>query len=129
MPVKRLVEKIATKPEVKSYVIDVLEAFQHMDDHKLNTLLVDELRYENLDKKDFIYQQKNIFSIFKNAGDTFLELSTNICTGCLCSEPVFVLTGNTSNKKYAIYMQFTKGEITDVFRCSEQSQGLGLMPF
>ena len=129
MPVKKLVEKITTKPEVKSYIIEVLEAFQNMNTNKLNTLLDEGLRYENLEKKEFIYQQKNIFSVFKNAGDTRLELSTNICTGCLCSEPVFVLTGNKSNKKYAIYMQFTKGEITDIFRCAEQSQGLGLMPF
>ena len=69
-----------------------------------------------------------IFKEFKSKADTYLNLTTNICTGCLCSEPVFVLTGNNSGHKYAIYIQFTQGEITDIYRCSEQSNAFNCLP-
>ncbi|MGB6267871.1 MAG: hypothetical protein WBF67_02590 [Olleya sp.] len=101
-----------------------------MDYHKLNDLLDEEAYYEDMKKTAFIYKQMQIFKELQKRGDTYLNLSTNICTGCLCSEPVFVFTGNTSGLKYAVYVQFTQGEITDIYRCSEQSDWLdGRMPF
>jgi len=130
MQAQELVQKIATKEDVKSYLILVLEAFQNMDYHKLNDLLDDEAYYEDMKKTAFIYKQMQIFKELRKKGDTNLLISTNICTGCLCSEPVFVFTGNNSGLKYAIYVQFTEGDITDIFRCSEQSDWLdGMLPF
>ena len=108
MQAKTLIHKIATTQETKSYLIQVLEAFQNMDHHKLNDLLDEDTYYEDFKKPAFIYQQMQYFKEFQKLGDTKLNLSTNICTGCLCSEPVFVLTGNTSGHKYAIYIQFNK---------------------
>tara|TARA_R110002033_G_scaffold30249_4_gene67217 strand:+ start:6156 stop:6548 length:393 start_codon:yes stop_codon:yes gene_type:complete len=128
MQAQELVHKIATTQEIKSYLVQVLEAFQNMDYHKLNDLLDEEAYYEDIKKTAFIYKQMQIFKELKSKGDTQLNLSTNICTGCLCSEPVFVLTGNNSGHKYAIYVQFTQGEITDIFRCSEQSNGFDCLP-
>ncbi len=130
MEAQQLVHKIATTEEIKSYLMLVLDAFQNMDYHKLNDLLDEEAYYEDMKKTAFIYKQMQIFKKLRKKGDTYLNLSTNICTGCLCSEPVFVFTGNTSGLKYAVYVQFTQGEITDIFRCSEQSDWLdGMMPF
>ena len=130
MEAKELVHKIATREEIKSFLIDVINAFQSMDYHRLNDLLDEEAYYEDMRKTAFIYQQKNIFNELQKKGDKHLKLSTNICTGCLCSEPVFVFTGNKSGHKYAIYVEFTQGEITDIFRCSEQSDGFDcLLPF
>ena len=128
MQAQELVQKIATTQETKSYLIQVLDAFQNMDYHKLNELLDEESYYEDMKKTAFIFQQMQIFKELRKKGDTYLNLSTNICTGCLCSEPVFVLTGNNSSHKYAIYIQFTQGEITDIFRCSEQSNGFNCLP-
>ena len=128
MQAKTLIHKIATTQETKSYLIQVLEAFQNMDYHKLNDLLDEECYYEDMKKTAFIYQQMQIFKELRKKRDTYLNLSTNICTGCLCSEPVFVLTGNTSGLKYAVYVQFTEGEITDIFSCLEQSDGFDCLP-
>ncbi|WP_417371241.1 hypothetical protein [Gelidibacter japonicus] len=130
MQAQGLIHKIATSEETKSYLIQVLDAFQNMDYHKLNDLLDDEAYYEDMKKTAFIYHQMQIFKELRKKGDTHLLISTNICTGCLCSEPVFVFTGNNSGLKYAIYVQFTESEITDIFRCSEQSDWLdGMVPF
>ncbi|MEO6346683.1 MAG: hypothetical protein ABIO60_02130 [Aquaticitalea sp.] len=128
MQPQELVHKIATTEEIKSYLIQVLEAFQNMDYHKLNDLLDEKAYYEDMKKTAFIYKQMQVFKELKSKGDTHLNLSTNICTGCLCSEPVFVLTGNNSGHKYAIYIQFTQGEITDIYRCSEQSNDFDCLP-
>ena len=128
MKAQELIQKIANTEETKSFLINVLEAFQNMDYHRLNDLLDNDAYYEDMRKPGFLYQQMNIFSEFKSMGDTHLKLSTNICTGCLCSEPVFVLTGNNSGHKYAIYIQFTQGEITDIYHCSEQSDGFDCLP-
>ncbi|MEM0519581.1 hypothetical protein [Aequorivita flava] len=129
MKAQELVQKIAKKEEVKSYLLEILSAFQNMDYHKLNDLLKEDFLYEDMQKTAFIYRQKEIFQYFKKQGDTFLNLSTNICTGCLCSEPVFVLTGNNSGTRYGIYIEFVKDKIVDIYFCSEQSSYLGLMPF
>lgn len=128
MEAQELVHKIAAREEIKSFLIEVINAFQSMDYHRLNDLLDEEAYYEDMRKTAFIYRQKNIFNELQNKGDKHLKLSTNICTGCLCSEPVFVFTGNNSGHKYAIYVQFTQGEITDIFRCSEQSDGFDCLP-
>ena len=129
MKTLELIHKIAKKERVRTYLQDVLEAFQTMDYHKLNDLLYEDCLYEDMKKTSFIYRQMRIFQFFREQGDTFLNLSTNICTGCLCSEPVFVLTGNNSETKYGIYVKFVEDEIVDIFICSEQSSYLGLMPF
>ena len=128
MKAQELIQKIANTEETKSFLINVLEAFQNMDYHRINDLLDNDAYYEDMRKTGFIYQQMNIFSELKCMGDSHLNLSTNICTGCLCSEPVFVLTGNNSGHKYAIYIQFTQGEITDIYHCSEQSDGFDCLP-
>ena len=128
MKAQELIQKITNTEETKSFLINVLEAFQNMDYHRINDLLDNDAYYEDMRKPGFIYQQMNIFSELKSMGDTHLKLSTNICTGCLCSEPVFVLTGNNSGHKYAIYIQFTQGEITDIYHCSEQSDGFDCLP-
>jgi len=132
MQPQELVQNIETSEKVKSQLLQVLDAFQNMDYHKLNDLLDEECYYEDMKKIAFIYKQMQIFKELRKKEDTYLNLSTNICTGCLCSDPqpVFVLTGNNSGLKYAIFVEFTEGEITDIYRCSEQSDWLdGMMPF
>ena len=121
METKELINQIVAKRKVKSYLLNVLEAFQSMDYHKLNELLEEDIYYEEMSKTSFIYRQSRIFNELKCKGDTKLNLSTNICTGCLCNEPVFVLSGNNSGHKYAIRVQFNNGGITDIFRCAQQS--------
>ena len=123
-----LVQKIAKKEDVKSYLINVLEAFQSMDYHKLNDLLDDDAYYEDMRKTAYIYTQMNIFAMFQKKGDTHLTLSTNICTECLCSEPVFVLSSVNSHLKYAIYVKFIEDEIVDIYRCVEQSDFIDVKP-
>lgn len=121
MTAQELAPQITLIENEKSIFIKLVEAYQKMDYHTINDLLDDHAYYEDMAKPSFIYRQKNIFQEFKSKGDTYLHLSTNICTGCLCNEPVVVFTGNISGHKYAIYIQFTQGEITDIYRCALQS--------
>ena len=124
MTAEELVELKQRTQKEKSTFIKLLEAYQKMDYHAISDLLDNDAYYEDLSKTGFIWKQKGIFEKFKSKGDSCLELSTNICNGCLCNEPVVVFTGNHSGLRYAIYIQFTQGEITDIYRCAVQSDNL-----
>ncbi len=117
MTAQELSQKISQTRNESTTFIKLVEAYQKMDYHAINDLLDNDAYYQDKPKTSFIYEQKQIFQEFKSKGDTHLNLSTNICTGCLCSEPVVVFTGNNSGHKYAIYIEFTQGEITDIYRC------------
>ena len=73
MQAKTLIHKIATTQETKSYLIQVLEAFQNMDYHKLNDLLDEECYYDDMKKTAYIYQQMQIFKELRKKGDTHLR--------------------------------------------------------
>ena len=130
MEATELIDKIAQTEKIKSKLMEILNAYQKLDYHLLNDLLDDDCLYEDMRKTSFVLYQKRIFDSLRKKGDTHMLLSTNICTGCLCSEPVFVFTGNHSGFKHALYFEFTTEVITDIFRCSEQSDWLDwMMPF
>jgi len=56
MEAQELVHKTATTQEVKSFLIQVLEAFQNMAYHKLNDLLDEEAYYDDMKKAAKISQ-------------------------------------------------------------------------
>lgn len=120
-----LINHLAHTDTQKTNLQQILTAYQKMDYHLLNDLLDDDCLYEDMRKTSFIFHQKKVFEALRKKGDTELLLSTNICTGCLCSAPVFVLTGNNSGLRHALYFELTGDIITDIFRCSEQSDWLG----
>lgn len=130
MQATQLINHLAHTATLKSNLLKILSAYQKMDYHSLNETLDDDCLYEDMRKTSFILNQKKVFDTLRKKGDTELLLSTNICTGCLCSAPVFVLTGNNSGLRHALYFEFTGDVITDIFRCSEQSNWLwGDVPF
>lgn len=126
----QLIDQLTQTDTLKSNLKQILKAYQKMDYHLLNDTLDDDCLYEDMRKPSFIFHQKKVFDTLRKKGDTEMLLSTNICTGCLCSEPVFVLTGNYSGLTHALYFEFTGDVITDIYRCSEQSDSLmGYVPF
>ena len=130
MEATQLIENLAQTDIIKTRLQETLAAYQKLDYHLLNEVLDDDCLYEDMRKTSFVLQQKKIFDSLRKKGDTKMLLSTNICTGCLCGKPLFVLTGNHSGLKHALYFEFTGDVITDIFRCSEQSDWLEwMMPF
>src|SRR5690554_3265769 len=126
----QLIDRLTQTETLKSNLMQILNAYQKMDYHLLNELLEEDCLYEDMRKTSFVFYQKKIFDALRKKGDTQMLLSTNICTGCLCSAPVFVLTGNHFGMRLALYFEFTGNVITDIFRCSEQSDSLmGYVPF
>ena len=130
MEATELITTIAQTELLKTKLQETLAAYENLDYHLLNEVLDDDCLYEDMRKTSFIIRQKKIFDSLLKKGDTKMLLSTNICTGCLDCAPVFVLTGNHSGFKHALYFEFTGDMITDIFRCSEQSNWLDWMePF
>jgi hypothetical protein len=130
MEATQLMENLAQTAILKTRLQETLGAYQKLDYHLLNEVLDDDCLYQDMRKTSFILEQKKIFDSLRKKGDTHMLLSTNICTGCLCGKPLFVLMGNHSGFKHALYFEFTGDVITDIFRCSEQSDWLEwMMPF
>lgn len=130
MKATQLIQTLAQTATLKTKLQQTLAAYQNLDYHLLNEVLDDACLYQDMRKTSFILEQKKIFDSLRKKGDTQMLLSTNICTGCLCGKPLFVLTGNNSGFKHALYFEFTGDVITDIFRCSEQSDWLDWMePF
>lgn len=130
MEATQLINQLAQTNLLKTKLHQVLKAYENLDYHLLNDELDDNCLYENMRKTSFIIHQKKIFDSLRKKGDTKMLLSTNICSSCLCGEPLFVLTGNHSGFKHGLYFEFTGDVITDIFRCSEQSDWLKwMMPF
>ena len=130
MDTDQLIGSLAQSEIIRTKLHNILVAYQNLDYHLLDNELDDDCLYEDMRKTSFVLLQKRIFDSLRKKGDTKLPLSTNICTGCLCSSPVFVFTGNHSGFRHALYFEFTGDVITDIFRCSEQSNWLEWMePF
>lgn len=130
MEATQLLDKLAQTDTLKSELQKILSAYQKLDYHLLNELLDDDCYYQDMRKTSFLLLQKRIFESLRKKGDSHMLLSTNICTGCLCGKPLFVLTGNNSGFKHGLYFEFTGDIVTDIFRCSEQSDWLDWMtPF
>lgn len=130
MEALELINKIGRTTEIKSHLLEVIDAFQRMDYHTLSDILDDETYYQDKSKTTFIYNQRYIFKELQKLRDSYLNLSTDICTGCMCNEPIFVFTGNESGRRYAIYIEFTAGDITDIYLCSIKSHiSVCLPPF
>lgn len=96
----------------------VVGAIQNFETYKLNSLLDKTKTYQDVTLSDFSELVESRLQSFKDAGDTELLLSSDICNGCHCKEPIFVFTGNVSKKKYALYFEFKGEQITDIFECS-----------
>lgn len=130
MDATQLIDQLAQTETLKTNLQHIISAYQKLDYHLLSDLLDEDCYYEDMRKTSFVLRQKKIFDSLRKKGDSEMLLSTNICTGCLYSAPVFVFTGNHSGFKHALYFEFTDDIITDIFRCSEQSNFLeGEMPF
>lgn len=130
MDTDQLIGSLAQSEMIRTKLYNILAAYQKMDYHLLDNELDDDRLYEDMRKTSFVLLQKRIFDSLRKRGDTKMLLSTNVCTGCLCSAPVFVLTGNHSGFRHALYFEFTGNAITDIFRCTEQSDWLEWMePF
>ncbi len=130
MEATQLIQNLAQTELLKTNLEKILDAYKTLDYHLLNEVLDEDCLYQDMRKTSFILEQKKIFDSLRKKGDTHMLLSTNICTGCLKNSPLFVLTGNHSGWKHGLYFEFTGDVVTDIFRCSGQSDWLEWMePF
>lgn len=97
---------------------NVLTAIQNFEPYVLNNLLDKTKMYQDVSLFEFTEILQSKFQVFKDAGDKELLLSSDICNGCHCKEPIFVFNGNVSKKKYALYFEFKGEQITDIFECT-----------
>lgn len=110
-------EHLLKKTDSKK-VNQILESILNWDCQAILHSLDSAKTYQNLTPKEFVSTIEKQFMHFKLRGDTQLLLSTNLCQGCNCKQPMFVFKGNKSGREYALYFEFDGDEILDIYRCN-----------
>ena len=93
-------------------------AIMCMDPIFLESLLDDNILYEDIGKIKFVEKLNDRFTEHKTWGDSELLLDIDYCNGCNCNKPVCKFVGNTSGKHFALFFEFTHEEITDIYHCN-----------
>ncbi|WP_242084218.1 hypothetical protein [Aestuariivivens sediminis] len=106
------------KQKQANKVGQILQALINWNADAILPLLDKNRTYQDLSPKDFIATVKLEYRAFKRSRDTKLILGTDLCKGCNCKEPIFVLKGNNSGREYALYFQFEYEEIVDIYQCN-----------
>lgn len=99
-------------------VAQIIQAIINWDAESILPLLDQNKTYQDLSPKDFVSTIKMELWAFKRSRDTKLILGTDLCKGCNCKEPIFVLKGNNSGREYALYFEFENDEIVDIYQCN-----------
>ncbi|RXJ45593.1 hypothetical protein [Gelidibacter gilvus] len=110
--------KTLLKKTASNQVNLILESIINWDANGILNLLNDDKTYQDLTPKEFVLTIVTEFMFFKRAGDTQLSLTTNLCHGCNCRQPMFVFKGNKSGREYALYFEFDDNEILDIYKCN-----------
>jgi hypothetical protein len=108
--------------KIKSDADAVLYCFMHMDWRMLDSILDENLQYEDKSKSRYIAKLVQHFYDFKLAGDTYLHCFKGKCNGRKCNNKNttlgFEFFGNKSKRKYKLIVDFANGKIQDLFACS-----------
>ncbi len=89
-----------------------------MDESFLASLLDDDINYEDIGKSRFVNKLKGRFIYHKLIGDTELILDLDACNSCNCNAPVCKFIGNNSKEHFALYFDFKKNKIIDIYHCN-----------
>ncbi len=104
--------KITAQTEAIKYFIE------KMDIDMIALILKDELTYQDFNKDIFISKMKILFYEFIESGDTLLISIPGQCGTCYKDKSGYTFIGNKSFNYISILFDNDKGEIKDLFECS-----------
>lgn len=99
----------------------ILEGFQKMNWNMLDVLLDENLTYQGAKKEVFLEKINDMFSEFKESGDTFLSTHQGFCSSDQCPNKGcrgYSFVGNTSNKYISFIFEELNDDIKDIYHCS-----------
>jgi hypothetical protein len=105
-------------PPLRTLADAVRYFIQSMDTDMLYTLLDDKITYQDFNRNEFILKLERLMEDFKSNGDTFLNAVEGRCGDCYKEKTGYMFIGNNSKRYMNLLFDLDKGEITDLFECS-----------
>lgn len=100
-----------------------------MNTYKLDSLLEDSINYEDIGKVAFINKLADGFREDQTHGDYEYKMDIDNCNGCNCNQAVCKITGIVSGRTFALFFEFNKNKITDIYHCTWYSDVNSEYPF
>jgi hypothetical protein len=105
-------------PPLRTLADAVRYFIQSMDIDMLYTLLDDKITYQEFHRNEFLLKLERVMEDFKSHGDTFLNAVEGRCGDCYKEKTGYLFIGNNSKRYMNLLFDLDKGEITDLFECS-----------
>lgn len=98
----------------------LIESFQEMDISKLEPLLDSNKTYQDASKLTFIHKLEEVFSTFKESGESSLIAHNGFCNSPLCPNRNcngYSFVGKRTNKHFDLIVLESENIIKDLFHC------------
>ena len=105
-------------PPLRTLTDAVRYFIQSMDVDMLYNLLDDKITYQDFHRNEFLLKLERVMEDFKSNGDTFLNALEGRCGDCYKEKSGYLFIGNNSKRYMNLLFDLDKGEITDLFECS-----------
>lgn len=90
-----------------------------MDIEMIEAFLDAKKTYQDMQKDKFLSKLERVFQIFKDSGDSVLIHYKGRCNSCYKDKLGFTFVGNYSFNYISIIVDSEKGNINDMFECSD----------
>ena len=85
----------------------------------IDSFLSDELTYQDVDKKTFIYELSAVFDRFIESGDSYLIPFEGACNSCIKGKFGYTFVGNESFNYISIIFDIKDDKIVDLYDCTK----------
>lgn len=91
--------------------------FERMDIDMLDSILSEDITYQEHDKKIFLRELSIVFDSFTDSGDTFLIAFDGACNSCRKGKFGYTFVGNVSNNYISMIFDIKEDKIMDLYDC------------
>lgn len=110
----------SSKTTINSQADAVIHYIKHLDIDMVETLLDDELTYQDFPKHIFIQKFGAAFDQFIQAGDQVLEISNGFCSEFICNNQCsgYRFSSKSSGLYFDLIIETEDGNVKDIYECS-----------
>jgi hypothetical protein len=105
--------------ELKNQALAIKYFFERMDIEMIDAFLSDELTYQDVDKKTFIFELSTVFDRFIDSGDSYLIAFEGACNSCIKGKFGYTFVGNKSSNYISIIFDIKDHKIIDLYDCTD----------
>ena len=108
------------KPTLNSQADAVIHYIKHLDIDMVDTLLDDELTYQDFSKSTFIQKFSVAFDEFIQAGDDELGISNGFCSEFICNNQCsgYRFSSKSSGLYFDLIIEIENELVTDIYECN-----------